>query len=105
MFVSRPTLMDRLADAIDLVVDFATLGEYGFEAVNEERPMPACVRGGCEATVRGTTAWEGLAAPRRGGCAPQSHSPRSIAAISSRTASSARRTTSRSMFRGTSDCV
>jgi hypothetical protein len=31
MFDSKQTLTDRLADAIDLTIDFATLGEYGLE--------------------------------------------------------------------------
>ena len=31
MFDSKQTLTGRLADAIDLVIDFATLGEYGLE--------------------------------------------------------------------------
>lgn len=33
MFDSKQTLTGRLADAIDLVIDFATLGEYGLEPV------------------------------------------------------------------------
>ena len=33
MFDSKTKVNDRLADAADLVIDFATLGEYGFEPV------------------------------------------------------------------------
>lgn len=31
MFDYKQTLTDRLADAADLMIDFATLGEYGLE--------------------------------------------------------------------------
>jgi len=31
MFDSKQTLTNRLADAVDLAIDFATLGEYGLE--------------------------------------------------------------------------
>lgn len=40
MFDSKQTLTERLADAVDLVIDFATLGEYGLEPVG--RPVPSC---------------------------------------------------------------
>jgi|GEM_PF-2440029 len=33
MFDSKQTLTHRLADAADLLIDFATLGEYGLEPV------------------------------------------------------------------------
>ena len=33
MFDSKTKVNDRLADAADLVIDFATLGEYGLEPV------------------------------------------------------------------------
>lgn len=33
MFDSKQTLTDRLADTLDLAIDFATLGEYGLEPV------------------------------------------------------------------------
>lgn len=39
MFDSKQTLTERLADAVDLLIDFATLGEYGFEPVSG---APAC---------------------------------------------------------------
>lgn len=31
MFDSKTTFAARLADAVDLLIDFATLGEYGLE--------------------------------------------------------------------------
>jgi hypothetical protein len=40
MFDSKTTLAGRLADAADLLIDFATLGEYGLEPV--ERPGAPC---------------------------------------------------------------
>jgi hypothetical protein len=45
MFDTRKTFSSRLADAIDLTIDFATLGEYGLEPVREQ-PKP------CEARRR-----------------------------------------------------
>ncbi len=41
MFEKSKRLSNRLADAIDLVIDFSTLGEYGLEPV-AERPRPDC---------------------------------------------------------------
>lgn len=40
MFDSKQTLTNRLADAVDLAIDFATLGEYGLEPVGST--PPAC---------------------------------------------------------------
>lgn len=40
MFDSKTNLTARLADAVDLLIDFATLGEYGMEPA--PRPSPAC---------------------------------------------------------------
>jgi len=40
MFDSKTTFAGRLADAVDLLLDFATLGEYGLEPVG--RPAPSC---------------------------------------------------------------
>jgi len=55
MFDSRKTFSNRVGDAIDLAIDFATLGEYGLEPI-ERRPLP------CEARrrsgqARSTGAW------------------------------------------------
>lgn len=40
MFDSKTTLTGRLTDAVDLLIDFATLGEYGLEPVG--RTSRAC---------------------------------------------------------------
>jgi hypothetical protein len=40
MFDSKMTFTERLADAVDLLIDFATLGEYGLEPVG--RTAPSC---------------------------------------------------------------
>jgi hypothetical protein len=40
MFDSRQTISGRLTDAVDLLIDFATLGEYGLEPVG--RTPPSC---------------------------------------------------------------
>ena len=37
MFATKKNFSSRAADAADLVIDFATLGEYGLEPV----PLPA----------------------------------------------------------------
>jgi len=56
MFDSRKTFSDRAADATDLVIDFATLGEYGLEPANAPaRPCEGRRRG---STVRSTGAWD-----------------------------------------------
>jgi hypothetical protein len=53
MFDSKQTLTTRLADAADLMIDFATLGEYGLEPVGStpraceagrQRPRPIADR-------------------------------------------------------------
>ena len=40
MFDSKTKLTGRLTDAVDLLIDFATLGEYGLEPVG--RTEPSC---------------------------------------------------------------
>jgi hypothetical protein len=40
MFDSKTTLTGRLTDAVDLLIDFATLGEYGMEPA--EGPGSRC---------------------------------------------------------------
>jgi hypothetical protein len=40
MFDSKTSLTGRLTDAVDLLIDFATLGEYGMEPA--ERPGASC---------------------------------------------------------------
>lgn len=49
MFDSKQTLTDRLANAVDLAIDFATLGEYGLEPVGSA-PCPELRS--CEADAR-----------------------------------------------------
>lgn len=47
MFDSKTNITNRLTDAADLLIDFATLGEYGLEPVGRtrqgcaDRPTPA----------------------------------------------------------------
>jgi hypothetical protein len=60
MFDSRKNLSHQVADAIDLAIDFATLGEYGLEPVDRQ-PLS------CEARRRGgrprsTGAWNAAVA-------------------------------------------
>lgn len=40
MFDMKTSFAGRLADAVDLLLDFATLGEYGLEPAG--RPAPSC---------------------------------------------------------------
>jgi len=57
MFDTRKTSMtERLADAADLTIDFATLGEYGLEPV--EPPARPCESRHRSATrTRSTGSW------------------------------------------------
>lgn len=55
MFDSKQTLTYRLADTADLVIDFATLGEYGLEPV--EQPSRPCEGRRRSASPRSTGAW------------------------------------------------
>jgi hypothetical protein len=41
MFDSKTNLTARLSNAVDLLIDFATLGEYGLEPVEAPRPCQA----------------------------------------------------------------
>jgi hypothetical protein len=54
MFDSKKT-SSRLADAIDLTIDFATLGEYGLEPV--DRPAPLCSGRRRSGSMRSTGTW------------------------------------------------
>ncbi len=60
----REQLTDRAAGAVDLLIDFATLGEYGLE------PVAASSAGACEgaAAARAADGWEAFGRARRGGC-------------------------------------
>lgn len=55
MFDTRKTFSDKAADAADLVIDFATLGEYGLEPVNMPSPRPC--EGRRRAGTRSTGTW------------------------------------------------
>ncbi len=55
MFDSRKTFSYRVGDAIDLAIDFATLGEYGLEDV-ERRPL-SCEARRRSGASRSTGAW------------------------------------------------
>jgi hypothetical protein len=56
MFDSKQTPTERLADAADLLIDFATLGEYGLEPV--QAPPRACQgRQRTASRRRSTGAW------------------------------------------------
>jgi hypothetical protein len=55
MFDSKQTLTTRLADTADLVIDFATLGEYGLEPV--DRPLPSCQTRRHGRAPRSTGSW------------------------------------------------
>jgi hypothetical protein len=56
MFDSRKEMSAQVADAVDLIIDFATLGEYGLEPVDAPtRPCEGRRRVG--APRRSTGAW------------------------------------------------
>ena len=56
MFDTKTTARERLVDAADLVIDFATLGEYGLEPIAiPSRPCEARQRSGAR---RSTGAWK-----------------------------------------------
>jgi hypothetical protein len=54
MFDTRKTFSGRLADAVDLTIDFATLGEYGLEPV---APRPPACEARHRGPLRSTGAW------------------------------------------------
>ena len=68
MFDKKTKIRNHLLDTFDLVVDFATLGEYGLEPL--EAAEKACAGGRCEQEGRKAD-WEALATPRRGSCGSQ----------------------------------
>lgn len=55
MFDSRKTFTGQVTDAVDLVIDFATLGEYGLEPT--DRPAPPCEGRRRSANLRSTGTW------------------------------------------------
>jgi hypothetical protein len=49
----KTTFTARLTDAVDLIIDFATLGEYGLEPVAEpQRPCEARARAQSQRAAR-----------------------------------------------------
>jgi hypothetical protein len=60
MFDCKQTLTTRLTDAVDLMIDFATLGEYGLEPVGSTPPS-------CETRHRRPTPNPCIPGPRRRG--------------------------------------
>jgi hypothetical protein len=54
-FATRQSLSTQLADAADLMIDFATLGEYGLEPV--ELPARPCEGRRRSASLRSTGSW------------------------------------------------
>jgi hypothetical protein len=56
MFDSKKDLNGQVADAVDLMIDFATLGEYGLEPV-DAGPRPCEARRRAGAPRRSTGAW------------------------------------------------
>ncbi len=74
MFDSKQTLTTRLADAADLLIDFATLGEYGFEPVGRTAQP-------CEADHRPPAARQ-PSDPRCAPIAPAKSTPTTFSTVS-----------------------
>lgn len=55
MFDSKQNLTNRLADTADLIIDFATLGEYGLEPIDQ--PALPCQGRRRPASPRSSGAW------------------------------------------------
>jgi hypothetical protein len=55
MFDSKTKLTGRLTDAVDLLIDFATLGEYGLEPI--EPPARSCEGRSRALASRSTGSW------------------------------------------------
>jgi len=55
MFDTKKPLSTQAADAADLIIDFATLGEYGLEPV--ERPTSPCEGRRRSGNLRSSGAW------------------------------------------------
>jgi hypothetical protein len=55
MFDTKKSTSDRMVDAVDLMIDFATLGEYGLEPI-AVRP-PACEARRRSGSMRSTGSW------------------------------------------------
>jgi len=57
MFDTKKTRSERVVDTVDLIIDFATLGEYGLEPV--EMPARACEARRRIQSQRSTGSWAG----------------------------------------------
>ncbi len=57
-------IIDRIADRVDLAIDFLTLGQYGLAVVEQ----PAAGVAGCEGGERNCARREAFAPARRRGC-------------------------------------
>ena len=64
MFATKTTFSSRIANAIDLTIDFATLGEYGLEPVV---PRPCEARNRVLGTQGRISARPGRPRTKRGG--------------------------------------
>lgn len=71
MFERFNNLKERVTDAVDLMIDFTTLGEYGLET-------PATAAKACAPEASGRceqdglrAGWEAVATSRRGSCAAE----------------------------------
>jgi hypothetical protein len=63
---NRACVEQRILGAIDLAIDFATLGEYGLEPLSTSPGTPA--DGPCRERSGQPTGWEAFAKARRGDC-------------------------------------
>jgi hypothetical protein len=74
MFDPKTSLSDRFADSLDLVIDFATLGEYGLEPVgpNPRAPHPC---DGDRRTVRPSAPKRRTRGPRPTSARPRGPQP------------------------------
>jgi hypothetical protein len=66
MFHGRRQLGQRILDGVDLVIDFATLGEYGLEPLHADGS--SCERAGRRPRPNRRPGWEALTTTRRGAC-------------------------------------
>jgi len=55
MFDTKKTFSGHMANAVDLTIDFATLGEYGLEPV--DRPAKPCEVRRRPGNLRSTGSW------------------------------------------------
>jgi hypothetical protein len=66
MFHGRRQLGQRFLDGVDLVIDFATLGEYGLEPLHADGFSRE--RAGRRSRPNRRPGWEALVTTRRGAC-------------------------------------